>query len=337
MIDIFNALAGAGKTYAYAKYAETLAARGQKVLIVQPTKALIDKTFENELRPKKSNTRIFRFHGDAIDSVVRSLVDHFRNNTKPGDIVFTTHAAFMMAGYFHRAKDWIVLFDEVPRVDQYFERNVPDNHHLLTQHIEAVPDGASFVKLQEKPGSSLRKIARNNNNDEAYKLFGDLAGWIASPHWDVLANASGYNELISRRSPKLIAHGCLKPSIFTQFKEVIVAAACIEDTMLHQLWSASGVKFRQVGTRLTKHLRYQTHANGPLLTIHYAFDSHWSKNLRDKIVDGAPLLTHVTTAITTLFGQSPFLWMANVDVADTHFATTPSATRLPNSPHGLNQ
>ena len=29
--------------------------------------------------------------------------------------------------------------------------------------------------------------------------------------------------------------------------------------------------------------------------------------------------------------------MANVDVADTHFATTPSATRLPNSPHGLNQ
>jgi len=43
-IEFFDALAGAGKTRALARYADRLARRGQKVLFVQPTKHLIDKT-----------------------------------------------------------------------------------------------------------------------------------------------------------------------------------------------------------------------------------------------------------------------------------------------------
>jgi superfamily II DNA or RNA helicase len=56
-IKFLDSLAGSGKTRALARYADRLARRGHKVLFVQPTKHLIEKTIADELRPLAPLTR----------------------------------------------------------------------------------------------------------------------------------------------------------------------------------------------------------------------------------------------------------------------------------------
>src|SRR5215218_824264 len=66
IIRYFDALAGAGKTRALALYADRLARHGYKVLFVQPTMHLIDKTIEEELRPLTPEYPFKAIHSGTI-------------------------------------------------------------------------------------------------------------------------------------------------------------------------------------------------------------------------------------------------------------------------------
>ncbi len=97
-IHYFNALAGAGKTHALARYADRLARGGQKVLFIQPTKHLIDKTIQDELLKLNPGYPYKAIHGDTdrkTTSVVGDLVAHFQQASPGGEVLFATHAAFL--------------------------------------------------------------------------------------------------------------------------------------------------------------------------------------------------------------------------------------------------
>ncbi|MDT8267679.1 hypothetical protein WDZ11_23710 (plasmid) [Roseomonas mucosa] len=51
----------------------------------------------------------------------------------------------------------------------------------------------------------------------------------------------------------------LKPSIFSGFKRVILASACIQDTMAFKLFAAQRCKMLPVKGRLLRDLRYTRH------------------------------------------------------------------------------
>src|SRR5215203_3479853 len=104
-IYYFDALAGAGKTYVLAHRANRLARLGQKVLFVQPTKHLITKTIEGELQPLNPNYPVRAIHSDTVDGVVAEIVAHFEDPAPNGEIVFITHAAFMLVPYFQNRRD----------------------------------------------------------------------------------------------------------------------------------------------------------------------------------------------------------------------------------------
>jgi hypothetical protein len=189
---------------------------------------------------------------------------------------------------------------------------------------------------------SLRKIARNTSGDEVYKLFEGLAYRLNSNDWQVFSLQSQYQALIAgQNSGKLITYSLLKPSIFAGFEEVVIAGACIEDTMLYRLWTDQGVRLRPVNDDLRQTLRYDQHANGHLITILYATEEEWSKTFRDKQVEveqqSVKLLDRIVTCVGNAMGDEPFLWMANKDLKADIFADKPRAERLPNSPHGLNE
>jgi hypothetical protein len=336
--NFLNALAGAGKTRALARYADRLARRGHKVLFVQPTKRLIDNTVNDELIPLFPNYNYQRLYGDGV---VKKIVKHFQNAPVGGQIVFITHAAFMLTPHFHKKADWIVLFDEVPGVLDHCDLKLPQNHSVITSHLTTQNAGATHVELVAKDSKRLRKIVQNKDDDAVWEIFGDLPAQVLSHHWGVWTLQTTHDNLVrgAGTGKKFTTHSMLMPSLFDGFKAVTLAAACFKETLLYKLWASQGVTFK-ANTTLAKGLRYQTHQNGSLITIHYASEENWSKRLRNKTIDTGSgentIMNCVRDAVLNLFGADPFLWMANTDVSDDFFATHPHAKRLPNSPHGLN-
>lgn len=149
-IYYFDALAGAGKTRAYSRYADRLVRYGHKVLFVQPTKLLIDKTIEHGLTPLDPSYAVKAIHGDAVQdqSVIAALVEHFKTAERSdGEILFITHSAFAKVPYIENRADWILLMDEVPQVDVFEEWRLPDTHTLVTAHLSLIPGGAAYGTL----------------------------------------------------------------------------------------------------------------------------------------------------------------------------------------------
>lgn len=149
-ILFFDALAGAGKTRALARYADRLARHGDKVLFIQPTKHLIDKTIQDELLPLDAPYPIKPIHGDTdleTNSVVRDLVAHFQQTPPGGEILFATHAAFFRLPFIQNKGDWILIVDEVPQVDVFDEKNLPETHNLITPYLALVPEGPRYGSL----------------------------------------------------------------------------------------------------------------------------------------------------------------------------------------------
>lgn len=150
-IYYFDALAGAGKTRALARYADRLARQGFKALIVQPTMHLIDKTLTDELLSLDPSYPCAAIHGGTIfggASVVGAIVAHFREaEPKQGQILLITHAALMRAPYLHRKADWHLIVDEVPQVDVFEQLPLPDTGHLILPHLRFTPEGPVYGRL----------------------------------------------------------------------------------------------------------------------------------------------------------------------------------------------
>jgi len=162
-IYYFDALAGAGKTRALSRYADRLARYGHKVLFVQPTKLLINNTIEHELTPLDPAYAVKAIHGDAVQdqTVIAALVEHFKTAERGhGEILFITHAAFAKVPYIENRADWILLMDEVPQVDVFEERRLPDTHTLVTDHLSLIPGGAAYGTLvMNKPPADDEEAA----------------------------------------------------------------------------------------------------------------------------------------------------------------------------------
>lgn len=152
-IQIFDALAGAGKTRALALHADLLARCSQKVFFIQPSKLLINKTIEDELRKLDPRYPVKAIHGDTAletNSVVADLVAHFQQTRPGGEILFATHAAFMRLPYIETKGDWHLIVDEVLQVDVFEELNLPETHHLITPFLELQPDGPRYGRLLKR-------------------------------------------------------------------------------------------------------------------------------------------------------------------------------------------
>ena len=151
IIHTLDAPAGSGKTYACARHADRLAQLGHKVLFVQPTMHLIDKTITDELQPLKPAYPVRAIHSDAHrvkKSVIAEIVAHCRNAVAGrGEILFVTHAAFLLVPFIERKDQWVLIMDEVPQVDAFKELNLPETHHLITPHLALVPGAAAYGRL----------------------------------------------------------------------------------------------------------------------------------------------------------------------------------------------
>lgn len=343
-IQYFDALAGAGKTRALVGYAKQLAHLGEHVLFAQPSRLLIDNTIVNEIGSVPATYKVSALHSGTTREVVKSIVQNTQADTgSKGEILFVTHEAFMQLPYIENKRNWHLLFDETPTIDLFEAINVPETHRIITDLIEIRAHDAAYGRLLPKDNAELAKLAKNKRSDAVWRIFGDLANRITSPHWEVYALNSNFQSLLRDDGgcTQFITYSLLQPSIFQGFKQTIIASALFRSSVLYQLWTAQGVRLKAVDPAMSASLRYQAHENGPHVTINYLTDADWSKSLRDKRMnscdekESGSLRDVLPSLIVSAMNEKAFAWMGNKDIPDDYFRST-NAIRLPNSPHGLN-
>src|ERR1700732_1662444 len=87
-----SAPCGSGKTYQIVKRACEWAKLGRRVIILQPTKELIDKTVQEEPLQRPDAPRYEVFHGGTVSgSVARALTEYLKQTDDEGQIIFATH------------------------------------------------------------------------------------------------------------------------------------------------------------------------------------------------------------------------------------------------------
>ncbi len=342
-ISYFDAPAGSGKTHVLVEHAHRLAEQGQKILFVQPSRELITRTMSETLEPLGGRYAYRAIHGDTDGgTVVAGVVRHFSDTPRhEGEILFVTHAAFLLLPFLERAADWTVIVDEVLQVDLFESFNIPDTHRLITDALSFVPGDGGYGRLH--PGTrsaspfSLDQIARNPRRDDVLAQFSGLAHRMRSDNWEVYAKRDSFERLIAGdKGGQLQTYSLLNASVFSRFADTIMASACFTDSMLYQLWQGRGVKLQPVGQEFFHGLRYQLHGNGAQVTIRYVLDEHWSKTKRDMAVEGGGTLGDaIISKVGHLLADAPFVWMGNKDQAGA-FDHLGNATQLPNSPHGRN-
>ena len=167
------------------------------------------------------------------------------------------------------------------------------------------------------------------------RIFQQFSNVLLSRHWAAYVLDDQDTNLINGvgEKRKLLAFAHLKPSLLDGFASATIMGACFKQSALYQLWSAAGVQF-QSHKAITKGLRYTKHTNGHLLTVLYATEEDWSKNFRDKTIDGVVTVhDRVVQRVSETFSEDEFAWMGK-DVPDDIFRGR--GQRLPNSPFGLN-
>lgn len=342
-ISYFDAPAGSGKTHVLVQHAHRLAEQGRKILFVQPSRELISRTITETLETFQPTYSYRAIHAEThAGTVVAGIVAHFRDTPRyQGEILFITHAAFVLLTFLERAGDWSVVVDEVLQVDLFESFNIPDTHRLITDALTFVPGDSGYGRLLPASSSasplSLDQIGRNARSDQVLAQFTGFAHRMLSDNWEVYARQEGFERLIAGdKGGQLQTYSLLDARIFARFAETIIASACFTDSMLYQLWSARGVQLQPVGPEFFDGLRYRQHDNGAHVTIRYVLDEHWSKTKRNMAVEGGGTLGEaIISRVGQALGGEPFVWMGNKDQTGA-FDNLPNATQLPNSPHGRN-
>ena len=337
MICYASAPCGAGKTHQLVKRAAELARSGERILFVQPTTELIEKTVKYEILCLDRPPRHHVFHGgNTPGSVASALVRHLKETDEEGQIVFITHSVLPFVPYWPNKSDWHVLIDEDIPVARHHCHRLPHTHQIITDHLEIEPLNAIYGRVIATDEEELRAKARNKGDDELFKALQAPMQTLSNRNWDKFVNIAEFEALKAGSSNWLSIHAILKPDVLDGFGSVFITGANFEETFQHRLWSEDGVHF-QKDPDFASGLRFPDHPNGELIDIHYVTESPWSKRSRDagKLEEeDTNNLFRIARAAEQVFAQEPFLWQANKGLADNLLQG--NGCRLPNKPHGLN-
>jgi hypothetical protein len=328
---------GSGKTHQIVNRACELVRAGERVLVLQPTKELIEKTVRDELLSRPMPPRYHVYHGNNVQGAVAgAITEHFNNTDDEGQLVFATHAVLSYVPYWANKREWHVLIDEDLQVLRHKSHQLPQTHSVITDHIDVEAHNSIYGRVVVTDLTELREKGRNKDEDELFGQVAEAIKTLTNPHWESFVNIEQYDKLRNGLSKRLSVHSVLKPGVLEGFGSIVIAGANFEDTVQFRLWSDKGVRFKE-DQELCGNLRFQSHRNGHLVDIHYAMESPWSRKRREASAnpeehDNNLLL--ITRAAANLFGTEPFVWQANKEVPDRLFG--PNSQRLPNKPHGLN-
>ena len=185
------------------------------IIVLQPTKALIDKTVRNELSILPAVPRYKVFHGDTVSgSVAAALTDYLKQTDDEGQIVFATHQVLPYIGFWANKDSWDVFVDEVPETHRHHSYDVPHTHEFITDLVDLVPHDARYSRVTINDRAALERIAKNEDGDEIYEKFRELSQTLLNRHWDSFVNTDKFHALKAGKSQTLSIHSVLNPLCF---------------------------------------------------------------------------------------------------------------------------
>ena len=309
--------AGAGKTHAYASIAVRRSQRKLNTVIISPTVKLLSET-EGVIRSQNPIGRVIKFHGDDGEegSVVKRTLEYLRRCVFSGDILLITQQCFVNLPYFYHKSRWRLLVDEDIPVFISETLNLPDNHNLVTDHIELGEAGPNYAFVKIVDRSRLKNIVDNKNKDDVWSNLRPLCSLLLQSDCECYVNAKQLNDLKCglKTNGQLTVYAFRKPDRFVGFDGVTIASAWFEDSLTYHHWKNLGVNWLEDDDVKRSILR-PVHPENPRLTIYYGYEGRNSKNLRNRLERDKN--TEIREAIERLMAGEPFLWLENKDRADT--------------------
>jgi len=187
VVDYLDSPPGSGKTrlliHALAK---RIFADGRKVMVLQPTKQLLDSTFDTEVVAAGLPDVCRVFHGGLVAedaSVGREMVEFLRSDASAFvSLLLVTTPTLPFIRHCPNQSDWHLVFDEVPDVLSDFRDFVPAKYgRLLLKHVAVDPAsrGPEFARLTvEGRATMLKAINRGfalRNSENLEPVWGDAA------------------------------------------------------------------------------------------------------------------------------------------------------------------
>lgn len=370
-----NAFAGSGKTYQALRWALTEAAINQrKTVIVFKSKELIRQAHDDarahadRMDLKVPITVIYstaKFRTHQPISVNRQIHAHLSNALPySGELLMITEAAFLNLQHWPKRYQWTIICDEIPDITPAMQVNLPENHHLLTEHLQLLQGAGKYSEIgfDGAGRAALTDIAENPNRDDVNKVLAPLAKRLVHPQYRCFVLTSQYEALINQEGDakrrQLEVFALLKPSIFgsgssrrasgdpsvgeiqDSFRHVIIMGAGFDISLMANIWPGLDVQF-EAQSELGQKLRYTRHTCGHRLLIRYVFEKDWSKYFAGCVseCDGIELenCEILQQACQREFGDRPFAYLCNTDrEADLSKAFSSNGVQLPNAPWGLN-
>jgi hypothetical protein len=331
-IKYCSAPPGSGKTHENASRSRNLAEGFNKVLMIQPTRDLSEKTAEEELAPFPF--RIFH-KGTVSGSVAKALADYVAE--APDDVqevILATHQVLPHIKNFANKDKWHVIVDEELQVVRYDKHEIPRTHDLITKYLAVKSVNSIYGRVDVIDSDAVEEIAKNEDDDEIRETLAGTCRILLNPYWESYVNIEQYEALVRGEGGILAFHSILKPDVLDGFASVFMTSANFEDSQVFKVWGQQGVEF-EPDLEFGQRLRYTKHPNGDLVTIYYITDLPWSRKRKETVLeDGETISDRMIKAAKELFTSGPFLWHANKAVVESPF--DPPAQRLPNKPHGLN-
>lgn len=309
--------AGAGKTRAYACIAIERSQKKLSTIIISPTLKLLSET-EKTIRSLNTSCRVVKFHsGDGSDGpVINRVLEYLKRQANPGDILLITQQCFLSLPYFYHKSKWLLLVDEDVPVFISETLNLPDNHNLITDHIELGETGPVYARVKVTDEPSIKRIVDNKNNDDVWTSMRPLCSLLLQDDCECYVKAKQLTDLKGglKSNGQLTVYALRKPDKFLGFDGVTIASAWFEDSLTYHHWKNLGVNWRE-DDEVKRSILRPVHPDNPRLTIFYGYEGRNSKNLRNRLEKEGN--TDLRDAIERLMEGQPFLWVENNDRADT--------------------
>lgn len=309
--------AGAGKTHAYASIAVARSRDKLNTIVISPTVKLLTET-ESVIRSLNPNCKIVKFHSDdgGDGPVTNRVLAYLKHHASTGDVLLITQQCFLSLPYFHHKSKWRLLVDEDIPVFISETLNLPDNHNLITEHIELGEAGPNYAHVRTIDETGLKQIVDNKNKDQVWSSLQPMCSLLLRDDCDCYVNARQLNDLKCGLKSKgqLTVYAFRKPDKFLGFDGVTIASAWFEDSLTYHHWTNLGVKWQE-DYDVKRSILRDIHPENPKLTIYYGYEGRNSKNLRNRLEKAGN--GELRAAIERLMGDEPFLWLENKDRADT--------------------
>ncbi|MDD5152020.1 MAG: DEAD/DEAH box helicase family protein, partial [Flavobacterium sp.] len=279
---------GSGKTKGLVEYLCTTRLLNFKNIIIQPTKSLCRQTY-NSFIEQGYRDNIFILNSDNSVTVTINVIEKIKDINKIGKgTLIITQEAYNQLKYFPLQETWRLYIDETPAVDSEIELLIPYNTHILKEFFDVEDYNDKLYKLTfNSKNKSYTFLNRSEDKiDDIVRplikaIDQDNIVYTKKDSWDrivkdrIVAQDVRINRKFGNKKNKLYFLIINNIERYHKHKETTLLAANIKNSIFYEYGLKCGIEFIK-HEHISKHLKFDKHLNGELVTIYYMQDKRAS-------------------------------------------------------------